>query len=1120
MSTSTLIARRTEQAIPARPRQRYRPGFPIRPSVESLECRALLNASTPAAPIPFVPPNETINLAQDLGTPSQPSSVWGSIGNGPDGASDVTWYHFRLDDASQVALELTTPAGDPAFAGVLSLFNNDPQDFGDPYDLDGHRMLAPVDTSSPGAVVEDTQDLGPGDYYLAIGGVGNLDFSPAIADSGLDGSTGDYELTIAATDLGLSGDGPTVIASDPAPGSVLDSSPPAIRLELSGPLDPNTIIPGQTVQLLYNPDDPSGNAPYTPVALASVNFSAVADELQLFPEAPLEPGNYVVSLAGNSSEDPSVLADPDGIPLGENAQSAAGADESISFQVDGVDGVAGATTSDDTPATARDLGDVVGAGLVQVSGSIGVDPSFNPELSADPTNPEPQFLPANQVDLYHFQVTGPGRYAAIAEVFAGRIGSPLDPGISLWELDPGDDQLVFLAGNNNTLDPTQGTDGSVPLFTDSELTMGLTAGDYYLAVADGSNTPSPIEGQPPGSPGLFDPNQIDSAQDGYSTGAYVLNLLVQPAPTPPRVVSSSPTAGQVLDQAPTQITVRFSEAMDIQELAFQAFEMTDQETLPEVFIVGSDGTTYYPRFLSYDTATNVVTFQMLDGLGNGSYTLHLSGPGGLADLGGNPLVGDDPSGDDVIPFVVQGPGRTISGKMTVGYTIASQGGQADAQPIGVLFPDELQAGVTIARAPESATSPDPDSMQDEYAIQFLQNQIYAFKLSGNDLPPGIQVSVESASGQVIDLSPSFNQLIFFAPLAAGPYTIIVSGWFPTQSESLSYQLVISFFGEQDHAPPLVDGPAPALQVHLEGVSGSLLGGSSPGAPSVGGVPIPTLSSGYGAMASSGESGALAIPIPGPSASDLAQVSSAGELAGLGMGPLGGASNNETSLSSTAAPVQVALAVPTSPVFDRLGVSLLMLTRMIDSNPGGEGTVEAETDSPLVAAAGDRPVGLAAGSARSDEGSLPDLHLDHMSIEPSPMAIPRLTPGREILTDLAEAVGPASRIDARDTFAPDPETATDMNVFGDRDEPRTTAGTWTLRLVIGGAILAAANRVRDSVRGLEWRKRACARESRSEGSITWRRPHADATRTPPEGETATPVLRRFRRGTKAVRSSHP
>ena len=93
--------------------------------------------------------------------------------------------------------------------------------------------------------------------------------------------------------------------------------------------------------------------------------------------------------------------------------------------------MAGATGSDDTPASAQELGDVVGAGLIHVSGAIGVDPSFNPNLSFDP-----QSNPANQVDLYHFEITGPGRYAMLSEVFAGRIGSPLQPGISLFELNP------------------------------------------------------------------------------------------------------------------------------------------------------------------------------------------------------------------------------------------------------------------------------------------------------------------------------------------------------------------------------------------------------------------------------------------------------------------------------------------------------------------------------------------------------------------------------------------------------------------------------------------------------------------------------------------------------------
>ncbi len=223
--------------------------------------------------------------------------------------------------------------------------------------------------------------------------------------------------------------------------------------------------------------------------------------------------------------------------LGEDAQNSDGADESFTFQVAGVDGVAGATTSDDTAATAQNLGNITGDGVVQVSGTIGVDPNL-------PDNP------ADQVDLYHFQVSSPGQYTMLAEVFAGRIGSTLDPGVSLFKLDPSDGQLVFIDGNDTTFNSTVGTDGTVPLASDAVLDDGLTAGDYYLAVTDAYSTPLPFVGQQPGSYGVYDPNVPDSAQNGWTTGPYLLNLLVQPAPTPPRVVASWPSPGQILARHP------------------------------------------------------------------------------------------------------------------------------------------------------------------------------------------------------------------------------------------------------------------------------------------------------------------------------------------------------------------------------------------------------------------------------------------------------------------------------------------------------------------------------------------------------------------------------------------
>jgi hypothetical protein len=131
--------------------------------------------------------------------------VVGPIGNGPAGAADVTWYKFELTDASKVDLNLCAPPGSPPFASVLSLFNNDPQDFADPYDFDGYRMLAQVEANPSTGAVLLSQNLAPRDYFVAVSRAGDLDFSPVIADSGFDGATGIYEIRIRATDLGLSG---------------------------------------------------------------------------------------------------------------------------------------------------------------------------------------------------------------------------------------------------------------------------------------------------------------------------------------------------------------------------------------------------------------------------------------------------------------------------------------------------------------------------------------------------------------------------------------------------------------------------------------------------------------------------------------------------------------------------------------------------------------------------------------------------------------------------------------------------------------------------------------------------------------------------------------------------
>jgi methionine-rich copper-binding protein CopC len=1096
MARASIAIGRPKRAGARRPRSwGRRPHNLARLCIEPLEVRSLLSASTPVDSPPEFPPNETIDLAWDLGTPSQPETTVGSVGTGPYGAADVTWYHFQLDEAARVDLTVRPPAGDSPFASVLSLFNNDPLDWGDPYNLDGHRLLAQVQAGAQDGIASYQQDLGPGDYYVAISGGGNTAFSPVLAGSGLQGTMGAYELTVGATDLGLADDGPMMLWSDPAAGAVLDASPLAIRVEMSGPLDPGTIVPGQTVQLLSVSDGVE-----TPVALASVNFSSAANELQLFPLSPLAPGRYLVQLSGDSSGGQSVLASPGDVPLplGQDAGHPAGTDESFGFSVAGIDGVAGATTSDDTAATARDLGDLAHSGIVQVAGAIGVDPAFNPNLAPDPTNPDPPDNPANQVNLYHFRITGPGNYAMLAEVFAGRIGSTLDPGLSLWERDPSDGHLILIAGNNNTLDPAKGTDGSFPLFTDSYIGVPLAAGDYYLAVAGGANTPSPIEGQLPGSPGIFDPNQPGSAQLGWSTGPYILNVMVRPATQPPQVVASSPSPNQVLGQAPTQLTVQFSEPVDLQQLAYQTYETSYSTVMPQVFVEGTDGTRYNVRLVGYDRATNTATFQMLDGLPNGRYTLHLSGPAGVTDLGGDPLPGNDPSGDYVIPFAVQGAFRGLEGGMAVGYTIASAAAQGVPQQIGVLFPDELQAGVNIVRFPESPTDPGASETSDTYVIQVLQYQNYSFQLTGDNLPDGTQLTLTDASGQTVPLTQSEGGQLSLGLLKAGTYTLSVGGWSADEAAGVSYQVLILLNGQQDNAPPLVDGPAPALQVALAPSAGlseapldastAAVGTGGGGLSVVGPIAGVASSTGPGAVAAvaglAGSTGAVAAETGSASsttttsvalASNLAQTEAAGGLSGLALGPLGGSGGQTTSVAAPT--VQVALNVPSNagPASNSLAVSLVTLTQTFSwSHQGdgdGEGIVPVESPEPPGDAVSGLPAadetGSAGAQAEPRNGSpVPTPAADRSSARPVGP-----TPALVVPLEFPVVSAPAGPQPTEAAAEATPATAV---AVADPLGSESRAARWT----IAAATFAAVYRGRTVFRGLGWRKKTSRGAGRS------------------------------------------
>jgi len=901
--------------------------------VESLEARSLLSASGTnglGGSQGLADPNSTVDQAQVLGDLSIDPQVQadGTIGNGPALAADVAWYSFTLDGPATVDLDLHPQGSSHPLDSVLSLYTDDPFDFGDPYDPSGYRLMVQA-TGGHGSDPQIARNLSPGTYSIAISGVGNLDFNPLLAGSGFAGATGDYSLTASATALDYGpNDGPAVLTSDPAASAVLDASPFVIRLDFSSALDPTTVVAGQTVSLTYNPSGNFGDGNDQDVALAWTNVSSNGTELQLAPNAPLAPGYYQVFVAGNSITDLAVVADLNGNPVGLNSANPQGQDYTETFQVAGVKGRTGAAAgSDDTPSTAQELGNITSAGLIQVAGAIGDDPYYD--------NSDPAHNPANDVDLYHFQITGPGRYALDAEVFAGRIGSPLDPGISLYGVDPATGTLEFIAGNNNTNNPTQATDGSFPLFLDSMLSQGLPAGNYYMAVADGSNVTSPAENQPVGGFGQLDPTSTHSAENGYTTGPYVLNLLVLATPSRPVVIATSPAQGAILTQAPTQLTVQFDEPMNIQQQAYLNYVTTNYCTIPSVYIQGSDGTDYYPRLDSYDPQTNQATLLMLDRLAPGSYTLHLSGALGLADLGGNPLVGNTPSGDYQVQF-------TVKGTDLVQGSVSGQGGQIQAQPgpdgsqnLGPLFPHELQSTVTLAYTPAGASAASvPLSTQPTYEFTLLIDQNYLITLDGSDAPQGASILVQTGTGQSLKLYTRSADTVWLGEFAPGSYKITVQG----MTSDTPYHITFAMEGTADNPVPLVSGAAPALQFHFNAIAPlgttavaptggggdgtgsnppSTPGGGSP--PGGGGASNPPSTSSDGPSPVGGTtSGSSNTPAPPPTTSAPAPVpAGGGGFTGAFSGPVPFSSNGTSGSTVTPTgggtaqtPLLVTLNVPT------------------------------------------------------------------------------------------------------------------------------------------------------------------------------------------------------------------
>lgn len=761
----------------------------VRPILETLENRCVLASdSWPAdlLPLPEQTDNDILETAQLIlvDWPLEPSvpaqaAVEGEI---ESNSSDVDWYTFTLDRSASVALQITGPT-----ATVLSLYNFDPDNFFDSANPLGRRLFA---QSGPGTELAGLNlDLGEGTYFLAISGEGNRHFHPFLENSGYPGATGPYQLHFSASEQPtalpeiLSAD----IQPDSFPNAPLDRSPRMIRLRLSGPL-PEEVCWNLDLQVRAVGSEEN--------LVAGYQFSALPNELQIDLLRPLEPGSYEVFLGAMSLDSQVVLSE----------------DYELVFEISGIEG---GSQADDTPGSARRI-ELAGGQLWQGSGAIGDDPAAG-------------FFDANEVDVYSFQITEPGRYGFIAEVFSGRIGSPLNPGLSLFQRQG--EELILVSFNDDTFNSSFASllsTNPFPLATDSLVYAALAEGEYYLVVSEGGNLPDPFAGPLP-----FDAESSFRQFHGgfgFTTGGYLLNVCLTRDETPPVVESITPLQTGEMPATPPQLVVQFSEEVNLQVLAW-AFCTTE---LNSVFIENHLGERILPLFVGFDSATNQASFLLPCALPPGTYSLHLSGTdpdSPITDLAGNPLAGNGTEEDFVALFVVTSEGRGTD------WVEVEPNGAGTTQDFGLLAPFELMEGITITGLSELSEA-------DCYQFQVLQDRPLMFSLQsdpeGTPLPLGTWLTLfDMETDQEVPLFPfgyfpdmgsqvnSGGTILVQGFLEAGrEYLLRVDGW----AEGAGYQLQIANANIGEPPPPLTLGAAPAIRLRLAGTPPPPPPDSGPGPP--------------------------------------------------------------------------------------------------------------------------------------------------------------------------------------------------------------------------------------------------------------------------------------------------
>src|SRR5205814_689833 len=145
--------------------------------------------------------------------------------------------------------------------------------------------------------------------------------------------------------------------------------------------------------------------------------------------------------------------------------------------------------------------------------------------------------------------------------------------------------------------------------------------------------------------------------------------------------------------------------------------------------------------------------------------------------------GNDPTtGDYLVHFTVAAPDRGTVGNPSLWESQEPNDSLGQPQPIGVLFPLELQNTVTIERSAPAL----PQDTADYYQIDILQSENYLFVLSNPaGLPDDAAPTIWAGGVQQATLSQGAHGVT--AHLDPGTYVIGVD-WSAQPLADVSYQL--------------------------------------------------------------------------------------------------------------------------------------------------------------------------------------------------------------------------------------------------------------------------------------------------------------------------------------------